>query len=321
MLGVLDQVEKVVLFDQVMRTLSRARLGAGVIFIPAGMTPANGMSLQDALVEVTTKPVEDETVATTVTPLLLTGPPELGEKIKRIDLARPIDEQMIAMSQDALDRTLAGLDIPKNVVSGMSDTRYSNALVIDDSLYKAHIEPLLLMICDSLTTAYLRPMLRKAGIEEDIISKLVVWYNPAQIVTRPDRSQAANEGYDRYLLSGTTWRRARGYSDLDAPDEKELIMRMALDKVQIPQDMAATLIEAINPEFFSDARKASQESAGVPSEVSDLLKGGQPAPAKAPNAETPMRTDEASGGNLSQGGSQPPRPGVQRPGEPRNGPT
>jgi len=310
MLGVLDQVEKVVLFDQVMRTISRSRLGAGIIFIPSGLSPVGEKSLEEALIEVTTQPVEDESVASTVTPLLLTGPPELGEKIKRIDLSRQIDEQMTKLSDMAIDRVLAGLDIPKNIVAGMQETRYSNALVIDDSLYKAHIEPLILMICDALTQAYLRPALRRAGVSEEIVNKFVVWYNPSAIVTRPDRSQAANEGFDRYLLSGEAWRRARGYSDLDKPSEDELIMRLALEKAQIPPDMASVLLESIHPEFFQQARAAGQSNSGVPSDVADILSGKTPTPepAQAPNTESATVTQEQSGGAISPGGPMPPRP-------------
>lgn len=309
MLGVLDQVEKVVLFDQVMRTISRSRLGAGIVFIPAGLTPANGKSLEEAMIEVTTQPIEDESVAATVTPLLLTGPPDLGEKIKRIDLSRQIDEQMTKLSELAIDRVLAGLDIPKNIVSGLQETRYSNALVIDDSLYKAHIEPLILMICDALTQAYLRPALRRAGVADDIVEKFVVWYNPAAIVTRPDRSQAANEGYDRYLLSGEAWRRARGYSDLDKPSEDELILRLALEKAAVPQDIAAILLESIHPEFFAQKRAAGQETSGVPTDVSQLLNGEIPDDdiAQAAPAESATVTREKSGGAVSNGGSMPPR--------------
>lgn len=309
MLGVLDQVEKLVLFDQVMRTLSRSRLGAGIVFVPAGLSPTGGKSLEEALIEVTTHPVEDESVATTVTPLLLTGPPELGEKIRRIDLARSVDEQLLEMAENAMDRMLAGLDIPKNVVAGLADIRYSNALVIDDALYKAHIEPLVLMVCDSLTQAFLRPALRKAGVDERIVQKFVVWYNPSAIVTRPDRSQAANEGFDRKLLSGEAWRRARGFSDLDAPSEEELLIRLALDKAQIPPDISAALIEAISPEFFRKSRAAGQAEAGVPAEVSELLQGAQPVqPSQAPADESATVTSEQSGGDVSPGGAMPPRP-------------
>ena len=316
MLGVLDQVEKIVLFDQVMRTLSRSRLSAGIIYIPTGITPAGEKPLHEAINEATINPVEDESVDATVTPLLLTGPPEIGKEIKRIDLAREVDENLMAMSENAIDRMLAGLDIPKNIVSGLADTRYSNALVIDDSLYKAHIEPLVLMICDALTSAYLRPALRKAGVDEDLVRKFVVWYNPSAIVTRPDRSSAANEGFDRYLLSGEAWRRARGYSDLDAPTEDEILMRLALDKATIPPDMATALIERLHPDFFAKQRKQAQEAAGVPDEVASMLSGETPdvgqsnaaEPAQAGNTESALSVQEQSGGEISQGGPMPPRP-------------
>lgn len=317
MLGVLDQVEKLVLFDQVMRTLSRSRLSAGIVYIPTGISPADGKPLHEAINEATINPIEDESVDYTVTPLLLSGPPEVGKEIKRIDLAREVDENLMAMSENAIERMLAGLDIPKNVVTGMEETRYSNALIIDDSLYKAHIEPLVLMICDALTSAFLRPALRKAGVTEDLVSKFVVWYNPSAIVTRPDRSSAANEGYDRHLLSGAAWRRARGYSDLDAPDEDETLRRLALEKAQIPPDIATTLIESLHPKFFADQRRENQAAAGIPGDVADLLSGEgaasqsnaeAPPTAQAPATESSQTTSERDGGEISQGGTLPPRP-------------
>jgi hypothetical protein len=334
MLGVLDQVEKVVLFDQVMRTIARSRMNAGVIYVPNGLTAASGKTVDEGLIEATTTPVEDETSGHTVTPLLLSGPPELGQLIKFIELGRKIDADLLAASDRAIDRMLAGLDIPKDVVSGMAEVRYANSVIIDDSLYKAHIEPLILLICDALTTAYLQPLLKKKRVPEALVRKLVVWYNPSQIVTRPDRSTAANEGFDRFLLSGEAWRRARGYSDLDKPSDDELIKRLALEKIQIPPEIAAVLVEAVSPEFFEKARSANQEEAGVPPEVAELLGGkrngqndglGGPKPgpkpgtnpAQAPPPETPARRQEASGGAVSQGGSQPPRNPRNLPASPR----
>jgi hypothetical protein len=323
MLGVLDQVEKVVLFDQVMRTIARSRMNAGAIYIPNGLTAKTGKTVEESLIEATTTPVEDETSGHTVTPLLITGPPELGQLIKYIEMGRKIDADLLAAEDRAIDRMLAGLDIPKDVVSGMAEVRYANSVIIDDSLYKAHIEPLILLICDALTTAYLHPLLKKKRVKEDLLRKIVIWYNPSQIVTRPDRSQAANEGYDRFLLSGEAWRRARGYSDLDKPDDAELILRLALEKIQIPPEIAAVLVEAVSPEFFEKARSASQEAAGVPSEVAQMLgksngqndglggprPGPKPGtnPVQAPPTETPARRNEASGGAVTPGGSQPAR--------------
>jgi hypothetical protein len=311
MLGVLDQAEKVVLFDQAMRVVARSRMNAGAIYIPNGMTAKSEKTLEESLLEATMEPVTNEQASHTVTPLLITGPPELGAQIKYIELGRKMEDELLTASDRALDRMLAGLDIPKDIVAGMAEVRYSNSVVIDDSLYKAHIEPLVLLICDGLTQAYLRPILRSKKVDEDIISRMTIWYNPSQIVTRPDRSQAANEGFDRFLLSGEAWRRARGYSDLDAPTDEEVLKRFALAKIQVPPELAGPLVENLNPEFFDKLRTENQSESGVPPELSEILKPGPDpsgaAPAEAPPTETTTRTNEASGGPLSQGGSQPTR--------------
>lgn len=323
MLGVLDQCEKVVLFDQAIRALTRSRLGAGIVAIPSGLTPmVEGMTIQEALAKATVDPVESEAAAASVVPLLLSGPMDQIKAIQRIDLSRPLEEPLLQAYDSALDRMLAGLDIPKNIVTGLADVKYSNALVIDDALYKAHIEPLLLLICDCLTNAYLRPRLRKEGVDEKLVKRFVIWYNPSQIVTRPDRSQAASEGYEKMLLSGKAWRQARGFAETDAPDDDEIIKRKGLD-AQVPGEMAVTLIEALHPEFFAKLRNKGRTEAGVPPEVSDILDGGdgsggtadnglggvnneEQEPGQVPNPVAP--NDPMGGGEIPQGGTLPPRP-------------
>ena len=107
------------------------------------------------------------------------------------------------MADAALDRMLQGIDLPKDIVTGLADVKYANGLVITDDVYRAHIEPLVLMLVDSLTSVYLRPKLEAAGVPPQLIERIVFWYDPSAIVTRPDRSQAANEGYADYLLTSS----------------------------------------------------------------------------------------------------------------------
>lgn len=307
MLGVLDSCEKIVMFDKESRTHSRSRLNAGVIVVPNGMSPlVEGEDLATAIAKLAVDPVENESSAQSVAPLILQGPPEHLDKVQRIDLGRKTDPNQLAEYEAAIDRMLAGVDIPKDIVSGLADVKYSNALVIDDALYKAHIETLLLLICDSLTSAYFRPMLRKAGVDEALVQRMVIWYNPSQIVTRPDRSNAATTGYEKYLLSGEAWRGAQGFADTDAPGRDEIIMRLALG-AQIPPEIATVLIESLNPEFFSEQRQRNQQEAGVPSEVSDLLSGaGVDAGTGAEaNAE---ESGDASADDIPPGGTLPPSP-------------
>jgi hypothetical protein len=343
MIGVLDSCEQVVLFDKMIRTITRSRMSAPVWLIPPGTVALNGKPIDEAIRELVQGPQTDESSLYTVAPLLFQLP-EGGAKIEKVELGRQVDDAMLGLQENYLQRILDGLDIPKDMVSGMDGVRYSNALAVNDNYYKGHIEPLIVLISDILTYAYLRPMLHKAGVDPEILDRFVVWYNPAAIVTRPDRSSSADTGYEKRVLSAQAWRRANGYSEHDAPDRDELLLRLAIDRAVIPPDMSPALIESINPSFFAKERQAGQAEAGIPEDVSQLLNGGTPsaeaAPATpaAPPASTPAppidpnRAEEidkilnapsdgtgsitetegqarsTSGGELPSGGTMPPRP-------------
>lgn len=300
MLGVLDSCEQVVLFDQMMRTITRSRLSAPVWVMPSGTITLNGQPLDEAVRMLVQGPVEDESSLYTIAPLLLQTPD--GQKIEQIDLGRKVDDAMVKLQENYLQRIFDGLDIPKDMVSGMEGVRYSNALAVNDNYYKGHIEPLIVLISDILTYAYLRPMLHKAGVSPEVIDRFVVWYNPAAIVTRPDRSASADTGYQQKNISGAAWRRAHGWSEHDAPTDDEILRRLAIERAVIPPDMSPALIEHLNPAFFAKARQAGQDAAGIPADVSQLLNGGPgldeapvdgtepsapaPAPSGAPAATT-----------------------------------
>jgi hypothetical protein len=146
MLGVLDQCEKMLLIDKALRATARSRMNAGALFIPDGINVPltendddDEDDVENAFIEAWTGPIADESVATSVVPLILRGNVELGERIKQIDIARVFDPQLIEEAKRSLDRILAGIDVPKDMVTGLSDVKYSNAVIIDDSLYRAHI--------------------------------------------------------------------------------------------------------------------------------------------------------------------------------------
>lgn len=272
MVGVLDACEQVVLSDQQMRVMTRSRMSAPMWALPAGTSTLNGKPIDEAIRELVQDPIEDESSLYTIAPLLLQL---AGEgKPEKLDIARVVTEADIKLQENYLQRILDGLDIPKDMVSGMDGVRYSNALAVNDNFYKGHIEPLIVLICDILTYAYLRPMLHKAGVPEEIMERFVIWYNPAAIVTRPDRSASADTGEAKNMISGTAWRRAHGYSEHDAPTPDELLLKLALQRAVIPPDMSPALIEMINPEFFAKERQAGQAEAGIPGDIAQLLDGG-----------------------------------------------
>jgi hypothetical protein len=127
----------------------------------------------------------------------------------------------------------------------MSQVKYSNAVVINEDLYKANIEPLALVLADSLTSVYLWPVLRAKGYTDDQIKELVIWYDPSEIVTRPNSAQSANDGMDRGLLSPKAWRREHGFAESDAPSETDLIWKMMADVSRLPENVLQAMAEKV----------------------------------------------------------------------------
>jgi len=342
--GVLDSCENLQVLSQQMRSMMRSRMNAGVVFIPDGLVGTGGepgTSVAEQIAKMATTAIEDETATSTVVPLVLRGAPDLGDKIKHIQIGRAIDDPMIRLADRVLERILVGLDLPKEVIAGLESVKFANAIVIDDALFKAHIEPLVLLIVDALTQVYLRPHLEKwlanraakSGLgaylangngdgKQRVCDRIVVWFDSSDVVTRPDKSTAADAGYDRHELSGKAWREARGFAETDKPDEDELVRRLALEKAPVGPDMADTLIESIDPKFFAAERQSAQQEGGFPPGLSDLLDGGQgggpaapvpangepPAPPDAPESGTPAADLAMSGGRMQPGGVRPAPP-------------
>jgi hypothetical protein len=269
MLGVLDQCEALLLLDQMVRTTTRSRLFAGAVFVPDTVTGPNETdSIEADITQAALTAITQEDAAYGVVPLVLTGPPEAGEQIKMIQLSRGIDDETLALIDRTLDRILTGLDLPKEFVKGLGSAKYANAVILEEGMYRLHIAPLLETVCESLTKVYLRPRLLKDGVPEAIVNRIIASYDPTPIVTRPDKGQAANDGYDRKVLSGSAWRTARGFTESDAPKPSERFDRLIIEKGIIPPDTAAATVEYMGGTSLAQARhyvEAINASEAVPS--------------------------------------------------------
>jgi hypothetical protein len=80
----------------------------------------------------------------------------------------------------------------------------------------------MLLIADALTVVYLRPYLKAQGFTESEVDRIVVWYDPSAVATRNDKAADADSGFDRGAISYDSWRRAHGFSSMDAPTPNEL---------------------------------------------------------------------------------------------------
>lgn len=303
MRGLLDLCDELLLLARTARATAKSRLNAGALFVPDGLSvsaqsdgetdetledPDTIAPIEDSedafeeeLMDAMATPITDESSASAVVPLLIRGPAALGEKIKPIKFERSFDPQLTQRAVVVLDRILNGIDIPKDVVTGLSNVKYSNAVQVEESLYKMHIEPLCLLLCDAFTMGYLRPVLKSQGFDPDAIDRLVIWYDPAAITTKPDKATAANTGYEQMVLSGEAWRRANGFSDADAPTSLELAERVALDRGVLSEPVTEALFKLLIPQLMDQVRaeQIAQSPSPLPANVQQAISpaGGQAA--------------------------------------------
>jgi hypothetical protein len=319
MKGVLDLCSELLLLNRTFRATARSRLNAGAMYLPDGLSVSAGPEsdyqfeddllegdpspeededeFEEQLIDAMTTPISDESSASAVVPLIIRGPAELGEKIKLFKFERAFDEALVSRADRVLDRIMQGIDVPKDVVTGLANVKYSNAVQIDESLYKAHIEPLLLLIADALTIVYLRPYLKSIGYDPTEVDRLVVWYDPSAIATRNDRATDADAGFDKMAISYDTWRKSHGFSDADAPSPSELALRMVVDKGMITPELTEAILRVFAPDTMAAALDAQQAQSVAPitPEIEQAL-SGQPAAAEvAPGEEAPSNLAEPTG--------------------------
>jgi hypothetical protein len=309
--GLLDLCAELLLLNRTFRATARSRLNAGALYLPDGLSVASAPDpdypydeegnyneqynaeeaaddFEDQLIDAMLTPIKDEDSASAVVPLIIRGPAELGDKIKQFKFERSFDPSLAERSERVLERIMQGLDVPKDIVSGLANVKYSNALQIDESLYKAHIEPLMLLISDAFTVVYLRPYLISLGYPESEVNRLVIWYDPSQVATRNDRAADADNGFGKMAVSYDTWRRAHGFSDQDAPSPLELALRLVIDKGAITPELTEAMLGVVAPSIMEATRAKAQENsvAPVPPEIQNLLN-----PATPSNIPTPTATE------------------------------
>jgi hypothetical protein len=308
--GLLDLCAELLLLNRTFRATARSRLNAGALYLPDGLSVAAqgdpeypydsedgigpGITAEEAedefeeqLIDAMTTPIRDEESASAVVPLIIRGPSELGDAIKQFKFERSFDPALAQRADRVLERIMQGLDVPKDVVTGLANVKYSNALQIDESLYKAHIEPLMLLIVDALTVVYLRPYLAANGYTEEEVSRITVWYDPSAVSTRNDRATDADAGFDRGAVSYDAWRRAHGFSDQDAPTPNEVALRMLTERGVLTPELTEAMLAAVSPDMMNAVRGAQQAAsvAPLPQEVQDVLKQAAGGSAPAAPAE------------------------------------
>jgi hypothetical protein len=221
--------------------------------------------------------ISEPGTASGVVPMPIRVPAEFVDKIAHLDFTLKIDDKIIEKRESAIKRLATQLNIPPEVLLGMSDLNHWNVWAVDETSLKVNIAPDAELICQALTTGYLQPRLRASGVED--WAKWVVWYDMSELTLRPDRSDDAIALYDRLELNGAALRRETGFSEADKPTNDE-IKEQALKVIihTLPSGAGSALTELIGEEV-------------VIAPAAPVAPGEQPDP--PPEERTPPSPDTA----------------------------
>lgn len=191
--------------------------------------PADGFMID--LVDTIMTAISDRDSAAAVTPIVMRVPDGVvKDGLKHLSFATPFDGHLSELREAAIGRIAIGLDMPVEVILGKSQANHWSAWQISDESIVLHIEPLLGLICDALTTQYLHPALQTLGITDP--DRYVIWYDTSELTLRPNRAPEAFQAYELGAIGEAALLREIGFATEDAPDDTErtriLATRLAL---------------------------------------------------------------------------------------------
>lgn len=253
MRALLEPCEELQLVSAMIRRASRSRLAsAGIFKMPSEIDfSGSGEDADDVdadpfqaeLQRAMLASVQDETDPRALVPIVVTGP---GEHLKNMEWILPpgtVDAGLLARVDKALSRIATGLDVPPEIITGMADVNHWTAWQVDDSTFENHIEPLVIRMVDGLTAGYLRPLLGEYGVDPATAARIIVWFDPSDLVKKPNRGQDAQSGHSANVLSDRVLAEALGFNpDEDMPDPDELARRVGFERARIDAPLAEVLL-------------------------------------------------------------------------------
>lgn len=256
------------LLDQHVHASAVSRLaGAGVwmladeITFPADETETEGEDVDPFikhLTEVMSIAIKNRESAAARVPVIIRGPADAINASKWQTFETPFSEAVPDLRNVALRRLALGMDVPPEVLLGMSESTQWSAWQTDESTVRLHTVPLLQLIVNSLTVGWFRPALKAArtNLSDKDIDRLTIWFDISNLRVRPSVTEESQALYDRFEVGGDTLRITTGFTDAEKPDKKELEEQILFHLLRENQNMAPYAINALREKGLIDLPEA-----------------------------------------------------------------
>lgn len=230
--GILEPAEELLWWDAAAVARAKQRLGdSGAVLVPSDMETVE-QSEEDAqlsgaartakrLQEAAMVPIKNPGAPEAASPIFATYPANEQRKsgLEHITFDRPQDQLLEKRTDRCLQRIAQGLNVPVEIISGLSQAAHWGGGAIEEAVFREHVEPIVILICAALTQSFLHPILEEEGVTD--FDKYVIWYDASNLVVHPDMGQAADRGVELGAISRAAWRRMRGIPERDKPSDEE----------------------------------------------------------------------------------------------------
>lgn len=278
-LNILGEIAR--LTDHVAAQVDSRLAGAGILLMPSEMqlpppppdaegivrqSASNAEELMRQISFAMEKAIENRSSAAALVPIVITAPGDVIDKIQHMTFWSELSEQAMELRKEAIGRLALGMDIPPEVLQGVSEANHWSAWQADESAIKAHTEPLLKLVTAGLAQKYLRPLLTEDGEDMDgevipgvplnEVRRYSIGADTSEMRLRPNRSKEALELHDRGILKDEALVRETGFDPEDMLDEEGLktwLLRKMAQGSTTPE-----LVEAANRQLGLDLPKISQ---------------------------------------------------------------
>ena len=259
--GALRPLRQLAMLDDHIDATAQSRLsGAGLLvlpneieFAPIARVPdpddpdaqPDGATTDDfveVLIDTMTAPIADRGSAAAVVPLTIKVPGEYVDKVKHITFWSEFSDVILGLGERAIKRLALSMDMPPEVVTGVSGMNHWGAWRVQEEAITLHIEPLAEVICHALTKGYLRPGLLALGFDALEVNVVLIHHDVTDLTVRPDLSDNTIAAWDRMEVSGSVLRREVGLSDSDKPTDDEFRKRVILRVIDRSPQLAPQLL-------------------------------------------------------------------------------
>jgi hypothetical protein len=204
------------------------------------------------------------------------------DKVKHITFWSDFNETVLGLGERAIKRLALAMDMPPEVVTGVSGMNHWGAWRVQEEAIVLHIEPLAEVICHALTKGYLRPGLLALGFMAVEVEQVLIFHDVTDLSVRPDLSDDTIAAWDRMEVSSRTLRREIGLSESDKPSEDEYRMRVIMRTIERSPQLAQYLLPELGISVVPDV-VGEQPYPKLPVETTPGRQiGGPPDTANAP---------------------------------------